>query len=111
MVVAFGWKWISSSSAQTGEAKGGARSYARGQAKRALERDHLVAGSSSAMSPRGDGLGHVRDGNYGHVGGEEKRAGRKESSPRSTRRLGGGLGAAGVAPEMKKIDGSRRWGR
>ena len=28
-----------------------------------------------------------------------------------TRRLGGGLGAAGAAPETKKIDGSRRWGR
>ena len=35
------------------------RLYVRGRAKRALERDHLVAGSSSAMSSRGDGLGHV----------------------------------------------------
>jgi len=28
-----------------------------------------------------------------------------------TRRLGGGLGAAGAAPETKKIDDSRRRGR
>ena len=68
----YGWMSETAEQRATEQKKRLGRLYVRGRAKRALERDHLVAGSSSAMSSRGDGLRHVRDGNYGHIGARRR---------------------------------------
>ena len=74
----YGWMSETAEQRATEQKKRLGRLYVRGRAKRALERDHLVAGSSSAMSSRGDGFGHVRGGDYEHVGARRReRRGRR----------------------------------